>query len=471
MTLRNRVRALVLGTVVVSFLLAGTIIAFGARRQQVDQIDRRLSESASAISKVGAVVGPEGTADQLRQLVSISERNDATLLINADGSDALTLPRTSGGVDQPLPDVAGRSVTQLRAEAGRPFTVDAVSGTTDYRVMSDELGDGVIVVASPLDEVRTSVRDLLVVMVLAAGGVLAAVSLAIAVASRRALAPLDEMIDAADAIGAGNLSERIPTSSDVPETRQLGEALNNMLRQLEESFVAREASEARLRRFVADASHELRTPLTSIRGYSELYLAGVATDDQAVEKAMRRINSEAQRTGELVNDLLLLAKLDQGRQMGTEPVDLSRVVEDSVADLRAVQPDRRIEAIIEPNITITGDEPRLRQVVANVLANTRIHAGDSPVRVSVSTSGTQARLVVADEGPGLTEEQASHIFERFWRAEDARHRETGGSGLGLAIVDGVIAAHGGATSIATAPAEGLAITVDIPLVGPTEVER
>jgi two-component system OmpR family sensor kinase len=471
MTLRNRVRALVLGTVVVSFLLAGTIIAIGARRQLVDEIDRRLDESTGALIKVGAALGPEGTAAQLRPLATISERNDVTLLINADGSDALVLPRTSGGTDQPLPDLTGRSVAELRADAGRPFTVDAVSGTTNYRVMSDELGDGVLVVASPLDEVRTSIRDLLVVMVLAAGGVLAAVSLAIAVASRRALAPLDEMIEAADAIGAGNLSERIPTSSDVPETKLLGEALNNMLRQLEESFVAREASEDRLRRFVADASHELRTPLTSIRGYSELYLAGVATDDESVEKAMRRINAEAQRTGELVNDLLLLAKLDQGRPMGSEPVSLSQLVEDSVADLRAAQPDRRIDAEVAPGIVVAGDEPRLRQVVANVLANTRVHAGDSPVRVSLSAVGRQARLVVADEGPGLTESQASHIFERFWRAEDARHRATGGSGLGLSIVERVIAAHGGETSIVTAPGKGLAITATIPLGAREEPEH
>jgi len=180
---------------------------------------------------------------------------------------------------------------------------------------------------------------------------------------------------------------------------------------------------------------------------------------------MRRINSEAQRTGGLVNDLLLLAKLDQGRPMDTEPVPLSQVVGDSVADLRAVQPDRRIDVEVEPGIEVTGDEARLRQVVANVLANTRIHAGDSPVRVSLSAVGGLARLVVADDGPGLTESQASHIFERFWRAEDARHRETGGSGLGLAIVDGVVRAHGGETSIDTAPGAGLTVTAVIPLSG------
>ena len=234
------------------------------------------------------------------------------------------------------------------------------------------------------------------------------------------------------------------------------------------AFRERTANEARLRQFVADASHELRTPLTSIRGYAELWRAGGLRGGGDVDDAMRRMEQEAHRMGLLVDDMLLLARLDQGRPLETAPLALDRLVDDAVRDARAVEPDRPIDLVAEP-VIVAGDDHRLRQVIGNLLANARLHTpAGTPVHVSVRTAGERVRLEVADEGPGLDAELAARVFERFFRADPARTRASGGSGLGLSIVAAVAEAHGGRVSVDTAPGAGARFVVELPVLPQTE---
>jgi two-component system OmpR family sensor kinase len=241
-------------------------------------------------------------------------------------------------------------------------------------------------------------------------------------------------------------------------------ALNAMLGQIEDAFSRRAASEERLRRFVADASHELRTPLTSIRGYAELFRQGASERPEDLANAMRRIEEEATRMGGLVEDLLLLARLDQGRPLEQVPVDLFRLATDAVADARAVSPDRTITLTGDGPVVVTGDEARLRQVAANLLGNAAVHTPPgTPVHVRVLAEDGQARLDVRDEGPGLPPGVGDRVFERFFRADAARSRATGGSGLGLSIVSAVAEAHGGGARLEAAPGPGAWFVVELPL--------
>jgi two-component system OmpR family sensor kinase len=235
-----------------------------------------------------------------------------------------------------------------------------------------------------------------------------------------------------------------------------------MLGHIERAFGERAESEERLRRFVADASHELRTPLTSIRGYAELFRRGAAERPEDLAKTMRRIEEEAGRMGVLVDDLLLLARLDQGRPLEHLPVDLTRIAGDAVDDARAVAPQRPITYTPVGTVVVAGDEVRLRQVLGNLLQNALRHTPpDTPVYVRVDHEGAEAIIEVRDEGPGIDAEGAAHAFERFWRSDPARPR--GGTGLGLAIVAAIADAHGGRVTVDTAPGAGATFRVFLPL--------
>src|SRR5579862_690606 len=271
------------------------------------------------------------------------------------------------------------------------------------------------------------------------------------------------MGETAGAIAAGDLSRRVEPADDYTEVGRLGLALNSMLGQIEEAFDERKASEARLRRFVADASHELRTPLTSIRGYAELFRRGANTRPHDLAKAMQRIEEAAARMGVLVEDLLLLARLDQGRPLEYESVDLTRVAGAAVDDLRVTSPDRTVRYQSNGAVMVNGDAHRLRQVLANLLENARTHTPPAtPIDVSVGYAGDDAVIEVRDEGPGMSADEAAHAFDRFWRADPSRARESGGAGLGLAIVSAITEAHGGTAEVRTAPGAGATFTIRIP---------
>jgi two-component system OmpR family sensor kinase len=250
---------------------------------------------------------------------------------------------------------------------------------------------------------------------------------------------------------------------------RLGLAFNAMVERLEEEFRRREASEARLRRFLADVSHELRTPLASIRGYAELFRIGAAREPKDVRSAMNRVEEEAARMGSLVEDLLTLARLDEVRDRPAEPVDLAELASDAASDARAVDPERKVEVKAPPEALVVGDPNQLRQVLANLLDNALVHTpSGTPIEVTVRRDDRLVDLEVRDHGPGLPTEQPEELFERFTRGAAGARRASGrgGTGLGLAVVAGIVAAHGGSVRAANAPGGGAAFVVSLPLAGP-----
>jgi two-component system OmpR family sensor kinase len=249
-----------------------------------------------------------------------------------------------------------------------------------------------------------------------------------------------------------------------------------MLDRIESSFTAQQAaldekarSEDRLRRFVSDASHELRTPLTAVRGYADLYRTGGLADPADLERAMDRIGTESRRMALLVDDLLLLARLDQGRPLRADRVDLSRLVRDAVTDARAVEPSRPIGGTVADGVAVIGDEDRIRQVVGNLLANVRVHtAAATPVEVALATAEGEAELRVVDHGPGIDREHGARVFDRFYRADPGRSRDRGGSGLGLSIVASITHALGGRLWHEATPGGGATFVVQLPLTGSSQ---
>ncbi|MDQ3655229.1 MAG: HAMP domain-containing histidine kinase, partial [Chloroflexota bacterium] len=331
---------------------------------------------------------------------------------------------------------------------------------------------GLLIVAAPTRDVEEATARLVRIVLLASG-----IALAVATAFcwwliRQGLKPVDRMVDTASAIAAGDLAQRVPDPDPATELGRLGTALNEMLTQIEEAIAARAAGEQRLRRFVADAAHELRTPLTSLRGYAELYRQGALPDEPAVRNAMGRIESEGERMARLVDDLLLLARLDQSRALDMAPVDIVPIVREAIEAFTVVAPDRPVSTDLPERATVEGDRLRLRQIVDNLLSNVRTHtpAGTS-VAVAVTTDNAQVSIMVSDTGPGIPEEDREHLFERFWRADRARTRSRGGTGLGLAIVQSLVEAHSGAIAVESQQGHGTTFTVTLPIApttGPTE---
>jgi two-component system OmpR family sensor kinase len=280
---------------------------------------------------------------------------------------------------------------------------------------------------------------------------------------RIGLRPLDRIGETAGAIAAGDLSRRVDEEDERTEVGRLGLALNAMLAQIEAGFREKEASERKLRRFVADASHELRTPLAAVRAYAELFTRGAAERPDDLRRSMAGIERESERMSLLVEDLLLLARLDEGRPLEREPVRLDEVVGEAVDAAHAVDPERPLDVALD-EVVVAGDRDRLRQIVDNLLSNARAHTPPrSPVHVTVGREDGRAVLVVRDEGPGLEPEHAAHVFQRFYRSDESRSRASGGVGLGLAIVAAVADAHGGAASVDSTPGAGAAFRVDLPL--------
>ena len=363
----------------------------------------------------------------------------------------------------PQPALDGDDLDRQKPFTTRGTGQDAGAG---FRVLTRPVGPvgGTLVVAVPMHDVVQTLRRLVAIELVASGAVLAGVAALAFVVVRAGLRPLEDIGTTAGAIAAGDLSRRVEPAEPRTEVGRLGLALNAMLAQIQSAFEARKASEDKLRRFVADASHELRTPLTSIRGYAEMFRRGASERPEDLATAMRRIEEESARMGVLVEDLLLLARLDQGRPLERQPVDLAKVAADAVQDARAVEPDRPITLEGSEPAVVLGDELRLRQVAANLLANARQHTPPTAaVHVDVRRENGSAVLQVADEGPGLFPEDAAKVFERFYRADPSRNRNQGGTGLGLSIVAAVAEAHGGRARVESEPGRGATFRVELPL--------
>jgi len=362
-----------------------------------------------------------------------------------------------------------------RLAAGRLITVSAVGGGgPEFRVLAVPTHDepGTTVIAIPLREVAQTLHRLLVIELVVVGGVLALLAALAWLLVRVGLRPLDRIAGTAGAIAAGDLSRRVDPANERSEVGRLGLALNAMLAQIETAFREREASESRLRRFLADVSHELRTPLTSIRGYAELFRLGAMRDPAGNRRALRRIEEEAERMGELVENLLTLARLDELPEGPRERVDLAALAIDAVEDARVAAPGRRITVESEGPTVVWGDAGQLRQVIANLVRNALVHTPDgSAVDVSIARAAGDAVVQVRDHGRGLPDGDPDALFERFWRAEPGRARGAGGSGLGLSIVAAIVSAHGGSVSAANAGGGGAVFTVRLPSApgdGPSE---
>jgi two-component system, OmpR family, sensor kinase len=349
---------------------------------------------------------------------------------------------------------------------GRLFTVGSVgSSGLRYRayVSRDPEDTGLTLVAVPLHEVDQTLGQLLLVEVLVIAGVLVALGVAAFFIVRIGLRPLNRIGATAGAIAAGDLSRRVTPADSRTEVGRLGLALNAMLARLERAFAERQASEDRLRQFLADSSHELRTPLAAIRGYAELFRMGATRDAAGTELAMRRIEEEATRMGVLVEDLLELARLDEAPDVVRQPVDLATLARDAVGDAHATDQDRPISLAAPNAVVVPGDPHQLRQILANLMRNALVHtAAGTPIEVSVEEDGHDAVLTVRDHGPGIPDAAMTFLFERFWRADGGRGRGKAGSGLGLAIVSAIVDAHGGGVKAENAPDGGAAFVVRLP---------
>ena len=448
------------------------------RRNLVAQVDTQLETYAQPLldRATGSGGGPPwGTDDSALPSDYYIE------LLAADGSTVQS-PVTSDTSDAGTPRVPRRTLEELDARAQEPFTVAASEGAAGWRTIMRPATVGgryavTVVVALPLTGVERTLDQMRTVLVLSGLAVIGLGSVAGWVAVRRSLRPLQEMESTAAAIAAGDLARRVPPGSPSTEVGRLGGALNTMLGQIERAFAERAASEDRMRRFVSDASHELRTPLATIRGYSELYRMGALTEPAQVDETVRRIEDSAARMGRLVEDLLHLARLDEGRPLRAEPVDLTVVAADAVSDLRALDPTRpvRLSAVSADGplgpCVVVGDEDRLRQVVANLTGNVVQHtAPGTPVEIAVGLRGDDhAVLEVRDHGPGIAPEHAARVFERFYRVDSSRTREAGGgAGLGMAIVAAIIGAHHGSVRIDGTPGGGTTVRVELPAVGPDQ---
>jgi two-component system OmpR family sensor kinase len=391
----------------------------------------------------------DGTLTPVVQGQLVSGAPNVTLAVATAHSPRVQTPGLGGGPGGP--GGPGQNST--------PFTVDGVGTGDSFRVivLQRRESSGYEVVALSLAKADSAYTRLLVATGIGAVVVLSVISLTAAWVLRLGVRPINDVTDAADAISAGDRNRRLPNYPDGTEAAHLAAAFNSMLDQ-------KEAADERLRQFVADASHELRTPLTSIRGYVELYHRGGLAEQDRLDDAMRRVSGEAERMGALVDDLLLLSKLDRGLPLDIANVDLVSLLEDAAADARAVQPGRVVEVHLAHPLSCTGDPLRLHQVVAALVANALVYTpSNTPIELVGSQRDGAVLVEIVDHGPGMDDDTAAHVFERFYRGDASRARGTGGSGLGLSIARSIVEAHHGRLVLQTAPGAGCRFKIALPL--------
>ncbi|HEV7965109.1 MAG TPA: ATP-binding protein [Actinoplanes sp.] len=457
----------VLATVAVAQVATGSAALAALEQYLTARLDGQLISSArTAAAQLRHGISPGGG-----DLARLNLPGAVYIRVNgADGENLLELPTPP---QHPPAIPAGSAATPATTTGfDTPVTVPGTGGRGPWRMVIEPIpaSDATLIMAVSLDEQSAIVASLALIDFVVSGVVLVLLGGVGYLLVRVSLRPLRQVESVAAAIAEGQLDQRVPERDPRTEVGRLTQALNAMLARIEDAFRDREASEAqaraseqRMRRFIADASHELRTPLTSIRGFAELYRQGAASDEADVSRFMRRIESESSRMGLLVEDLLLLARLDQQRPLQHRPVDLAVLAADAVHDARVVAADRQIELRTSGSCVVNGDEPRLRQVLGNLVSNTLTHTpAGIPVTVTVAREGETGVLVeVADRGPGMAPEHAARIFERFYRADPSRARHTGGNGLGLAIVAAIVAAHDGTVDVQTAPGSGAVFRVHL----------
>jgi two-component system, OmpR family, sensor kinase len=475
MSLRGRLLAGVLVMTAVGLLAAGGGTYLALRSFLLNRVDQQLMAARASVgrglrqSSTGTI--DTTTLDRVAPPIAFVEVRDAAGRVVAvhtpsslEGSSPA--PRLPAAMHPPA---ASRVGVPSRGPALR-FDADAVKGGGRYRVLVSSLPapGGVLVVAVSLDDVNATLRRLLHVELLIAAGLLALLAFATFWLLRSGLRPLERISEVAGGIAQGDLDVRVSPAEDRTEIGRLGLALNGMLERLEDAFARRDRSEAQLRRFVSSASHELRTPLTSIRGYAALLRRGGKDDPEVLETSISRIESEATRMGGLIDDLLLLARLDEQRPLVRASTDLTLIAREAAEDARARDPGRPVTVDADGPVSVIGDQRRLRQIVDNLLENAHVHTpAGTPVAIEVGVRDGIAVLAVTDTGPGIDPEQAPHVFERFYRGTppgsgDAAPR-TEGSGLGLAIVKTIAETHGGSATVSSRPGKGARFEITLPL--------
>lgn len=480
-TLRRRLTVTMAALLVVAAALIGVVSVLSLRSFLVDRLDTQLNSAVIRTTEAvtdGIAVRPghnDGDNDHDDRpnnalLAPGQAAGTLVALVPADGSTTAGILNDRGEVRLVnVGDISNFTSVRIGPE---PSTIH-LEGNHDYRAIAvNTTGDAKLVIALPMTEVNAASAQLITVVLLVTAFGVGTVIIAGRFLIRYELRPLDRVADSATRVaelpldkGDVDLAERV--SEDDTDSRtevgRVGSAFNHMLGHISRAFAARQASEEKVRRFVADASHELRTPLASIRGYAELTRRSGAELPEDVRHSLNRIESEATRMTGLVEDLLLLARLDEGRELQNSPVDLSRIIVDAVSDAHAAGPDHSWDMELpEEPLEVMGDQARLHQVVVNLLANARVHTpAGSTVQVVLEKRDENVLLKVIDNGPGIPQEQMPELFERFTRGDASRTRATGSTGLGLAIVNAVVQAHHGTVTVTSEPGKTM-FTVSLP---------
>lgn len=478
-SLRSRLVGLLLGLVTLALLLSGLAATTALQSYLVNQVDNRTVAMARDLADPRFPGRGENHSGGPGGGPSLS----GTTYVQVNEADG-TLRSATAADSETVPALPTWTLTQVNELGEVPITVGSVAGATRWRVAVSPLADGTgySVAATSIAAIDATVAQLMVLQLIIGLLVLTALGVLAHFVVRRSLTGLVAVEETAAQVASGNLAVRAPVSDPRTEVGSLAESFNIMVGNLQSAFQAQASSEAaarssadsarqseaRMRQFVADASHELRTPLTSIRGYSELYRIGAVGPGEALTSAMARIEDEASRMGLLVDDLLLLARLDQQRPLESNDVDLVDLSVAAVTSARVAAPMRDIalEVAASPEVAvIKGDAARLRQVLDNLLANAvRYTPAPQPIVVRVGpTKQGWTQVSVIDHGPGLAPDVAARVFERFYREDKARSRAAGGSGLGLAIAAAIVKAHGGRIELATAPGQGAIFRVVLPV--------
>jgi two-component system, OmpR family, sensor kinase len=475
MSLRARLLTGVLVMTAVGLLAAGGGTYLALRSFLLDRVDQQLMAARASVGRglrqSSTKTIDTTTLDRVAPPIAFVEVRDA-----AGRVVAVHVPSSLGG-SSPAPRLPAALHPPPASRVGVPsrapalqFDTGAVSGGGRYRVLVSSLPapGGVLVVAVSLDDVNATLRRLLHVELLIAVGLLVLLALATFWLLRRGLRPLERISEVAGGIAQGDLDVRVSPAEDRSEIGRLGLALNGMLERLEDAFARRDRSEEQLRRFVSSASHELRTPLTSVRGYAALLRRGGKDDPAVLETSISRIESEATRMGGLIDDLLLLARLDEQRPLVRASTDLALIAREAAGDARARDPGRPVTVNADRPVRVIGDQRRLRQIVDNLLENASVHTpAGMPVTIDVGVRDDMAVLAVTDTGRGIDPEQAPHVFERFYRGTPPGSGDTAprteGSGLGLAIVRTIAEAHGGSATVSSRPGEGARFEITLPL--------
>ncbi|MCX6453522.1 MAG: HAMP domain-containing sensor histidine kinase [Actinobacteria bacterium] len=475
-SLRNQLILATLALATIAITASDLAATNSLRSFLISQADNQLNEvvQTSLLRLDRAGIEPEAESEDknsfrpLRPLSGVPTTTAVTLLDLSGNVVGQVGGQFANSID--IKEFHKLTPAEVLKNKGKPFTIPGADGQPDIRAVARILpsGVGTVVISVALDSVDRTMRGLAGIYFLISLIVIIAIGFVARSLIKLSLKPLNKIEETAAAIADGDLSARLPEVNPNTEVGRLTGSLNTMLSRIEESFAVRTESENKLRRFIADASHELRTPLTAIRGFAELHRQGAVTGEDKTKELISRIEKESIRMSSLVEDLLLLARLDQSRELTIDPVDINHLVNEAIASAKAAGPSHEITLKSSSDeVFVLGDSMRIHQAVSNLLANARTHTpAGTKIEIEILQNESEVQISVSDNGPGLSPEDQTRIFERFFRADPSRARVSGeGSGLGLAIVDAVMKAHGGSVEVLSELNQGAKFTLHFPVKG------